>query len=255
MATTLRDAFSVTRFSFWIGALLSSLIGSLLYMVTARSIESDAEARFVSHARHAQSVINVRVKSYTDLLRATASMIQSTDVLTYQNFHEFARGLDLARHFPAVDYINYAVYVPGERRDDAVQDLRRNVSQIFGRPVEVDVSPPGSRSAYLIVAFVEPQPPGARYYGVDLMANRYFGNQLIEERDRGVIFSSGTPIQVLSQPNNIYLGMRMPVYRGRAPLTTIEARRAAYEGSLGIAFSIPKLLHGVMDEIPISGCA
>jgi signal transduction histidine kinase len=253
MATTLRDAFSVTRYSFWVGALLSSLVGSLLYLVTARSIEGDAETRFVSHARHAQSVINVRVKSYTDLLRATGSMIQSTDVLTYQNFHEFARGLDLAQHFPAVDYINYAVYVPHERRDGVVADLRKNVSRIFGRPVDVDISPPGVRSSYLVVAFVEPAPPGARYYGVDLMANRYFGSQLIEERDRGVIFSAGTPIQVLSQPNNIYLGMRMPVYRGAGPVNTVEQRRAAYAGSLGIAFSVRKLLHGVMDEIPIAG--
>ena len=139
MATTLRDAFSVTRYSFWVGALLSSLVGSVLYLVTARSIESDAETRFVSHARHAQSVINVRVKSYTDLLRATGSMIQSTDVLTYQNFHEFAQGLDLAQHFPAVDYINYAVYVPHERRDGVVEDLRKNVSRIFGRPVDLDI--------------------------------------------------------------------------------------------------------------------
>ena len=34
---------------------------------------------------------------------------------------------------------------------------------------------------------------------------------------------------------------------------TVEQRRAAYLGSLGIAFSVPKLLHGVMDEIPIAG--
>ena len=251
--TTLKDAFSVTRLSFWIGALLSSLIGSVLYMVTARSIESDAAARFVSHARHAQSVINVRVKSYTDLLRATGSMIQSTDELTYQQFHEFVRGLDMARHFPAVDYINYAVYVPHERRDGFVQDLRANVSRILGQPAELDIAPPGIRSSYLVVAFIEPSPPGAHYYGVDLMANRYFGSQLAEERDRGVIFSAGSPIQVLSQPNNIYLGMRMPVYRGDRPVDTIEQRRAAYAGSLGIAFSVRKLLHGVMDEIPISG--
>jgi signal transduction histidine kinase len=253
MATTLRDAFSVTRLSFWAGTLLSSLVGGLLYMVTARSIESDAEARFVSHAKHAQSVINVRVKSYTDLLRSTGSMIQSTNVLTHQNFNEFVHGLDLSRNFPAVDYINFAVYVPQGERDAFVNDLRTNVSRIFGKPVELDITPPGIRSSYLVVAFIEPAPPGSRYYGVDLMANRYFGTQLIEERDRGTIFSAGTPIQVLSRPNNIYLGMRMPIYRFGAGLDTVEQRRAAYTGSLGIAFSVRKLLHGVMDEVPISG--
>jgi signal transduction histidine kinase len=252
MATTLKDTFSVTRFSFWAGALLSSLVGALLYLFTARSIESDAETRFISHARHAQSVITVRVKSYTDLLRATGSMIQSSDVLTHQGFHEFVTGLDLTRSFPAVDYINYAVQVPHERRDAFVAALRTDVSHIFGKPVDLDIMPPGIRPSYLVVAFVEPAPPGAHYYGIDLKANRYFGNLLLQERDSGMIFSTGTPIPMLSRPNNIYVGMRMPVYRKGLPLRTVDQRRAAYTGSLGIAFSIPKLLNGVMDEVPVA---
>ena len=253
MATTLRDVFSVTRFSFWAGALLSSLVGGLLYVVTSRSIESDAETRFISHARHAQSVINIRVKSYTDLLRTTGSMIQSSNVLTYRNFHEFVHGLDLGNNFPAVDYINYAVRIPPEKRDAFVDELRTNVSRIVGKQVDIDISPPGIRPSYLVVALIEPTPPGAHYYGIDLMANRYFGNQLQVERDSGKIFSSGTPIPVLSRPNNIYLGMRMPVYRKGLPIHTVEQRRVAYAGSLGIAFRIPKLLSGVMDKIPVPG--
>ena len=253
MATALRDAFSVTRVSFWVCALLSSLVGSLLYLFTARSIEGDAEARFVSHARHAQSVINVRLRSYANLLRSTSSMIQSTPVLTHRNFSDFVSALDLPQHFPAVDYINFAVYVPQERRDIFEDDLSRNVSRIFGTPVELNISPQGARASYLVVAYIEPAPPGAGYYGIDLMANRYFGNQLTEQRDRGIVFSSGSPIPLLSQPNNIYLGVRTPVYRAGQPLDTIEARRAAYAGSLGIAFSVRKLLNGVMDEIPIAG--
>jgi signal transduction histidine kinase len=47
--------------------------------------------------------------------------------------------------------------------------------------------------------------------------------------------------------------MRLPVYRHGPLLTGAEQRRAAYLGSLGIAFSLPKLLHGVMDEMPIPG--
>src|SRR5690242_11295168 len=111
MATTLRDAFSVTRFSFWAGALLSSLVGSVLYIATSHSIEGDAETRFVNHARHAQSVISVRVKSYTDLLRAAGSMLQSSDIMTPRRFHEYVRGLELQRNYPAVDSMNFAAYV------------------------------------------------------------------------------------------------------------------------------------------------
>jgi signal transduction histidine kinase len=47
--------------------------------------------------------------------------------------------------------------------------------------------------------------------------------------------------------------MRLAVYRSGLPRNTVEERRAAYIGSIGIAFSVPRLLHGVVDQIPIPG--
>lgn len=253
MPSVLRDAFSITRISFWAGALVSSLIGSSLYMFTQRSIESDAQERFLNHAKHAQSVISVRVKSYTDLLRSTASMIQSSDQLTHHQFHEYVRGLELSRQFPAVDFINFAISVQEDQRPAFMAKLRTDVYSIMGDGATLDIMPPGIRPSYLVVAYIEPHPPRATFYAVDLKANRYFGTQLLDERDHGKLLAAGTPIPVLSKPNDIYLGMRAPVYRIGMPLDNIEQRRMAYVGSLGIAFSVRKLLHGVLDEIPIAG--
>jgi signal transduction histidine kinase len=253
MATTLRDAFSVTRFSFWAGALLSSLIGSLLYMVTAHSIEGDAEARFVNHAKHAQSVISVRLKSYTDLLRAAGSMLQSTDIMTHRRFHEYVRGLDLPRNYPAVDSMNFAAYVTEADREAFMDDLREEMQRHLGKDASLNISPPGIRADYLPIAYFEPDPKNPALYGIDLATNRYFNKQLMDARDNATLYAAGTPIPALSTPNNVFLGMRTPVYHFGMPLDTIEHRRAAYVGSLGIAFNMPKLLHGVIDEIPIAG--
>ncbi|SDC76222.1 Histidine kinase-, DNA gyrase B-, and HSP90-like ATPase [Massilia sp. PDC64] len=253
MTTTLRDAFSVSRLSFWVGALLSSLVGSLLYIVTARSIEDDAQARFVNHAKHAQSVISVRVKSYTDLLRAAGSMLQSVDVMTHRRFHEYVRGLELPRHYPAVEDMNFAAYVEEADRVRFMDDLREEVQRHQGKDAQVEISPPGIRPYYLTIAYFEPDPKDSSLYGIDLAMNRYFSKQLMESRDQGTIYASGTPIPALSSPNNFYLGLRIPIYRFGLPHDTVQQRRAAYAGSLGIAFSLPKLLQGVIDEIPISG--
>jgi signal transduction histidine kinase len=253
MTTTLRDAFSVTRFSFWAGALLSSLVGSLLYMVTAHSIEGDAEARFVNHAKHAQSVISVRLKSYTDLLRAAGSMLQSSDIMTHRRFHEYVRGLELPRNYPAIDSMNFAAYVTEADRAAFMDDLREEMRRHLGSDAQLDISPPGIRKDYLPIAYFEPDPDKPTLYGIDLLTNRYFSKQLMDARDNGTLYAAGTPIPALSTPNNIYLGMRTPVYHFGLPIDTVEERRAAYVGSLGIAFNMPKLLHGVIDEIPISG--
>jgi len=253
MLAMLREAFSITRLSFWIGALLSSLVGCSLYVSTQRSIESDAHERFINHVSYAQRLISMRIKSYTDLLRGAASQIQSADILTHRQFHEYVRGLDMPKQFPAVDSINFAIYFTDEQRDAFVADLRNEMQRNMVVPELLDITPPGKRPAYLVISYVEPDPVDSGHYGIDLLANRYFGRRLAAERDSGTVQASGTPIIQLSKPNDAHLGMRMAIYHQGVPHDSVAQRRAAYAGSLGIAFSIPKLLHGVIDEIPVNG--
>ena len=247
MSSVLKDAFPVTRLSFWTGLLLSSTVGGLLYVSLSRSIESDARQRFNNHVRYAQSLIGLRVKSLTDVLRGGASLIQSSDRLTHHQFHEYVRGLDLPQHFPAIDSINYAVYLTHEQRDAVLAPLRAEMR------LPLEITPPGARPAYLVVTHIEPDPSRPGHFGVDLLTNRFFGRRLALERDRGTVQATGTPIPMLSKPNESHLGMRMAVYRSGLPRSTVEERRAAYMGSVGIAFSLPRMLHGVVDHIPIPG--
>lgn len=253
MLTLLREAFSVTRLSFWIGMALSSLIGISLYLFTHNSIENEAQQRFMNHARYAQSVISVRVKSYTDLLRASASLVQSSEKFTHRQFHEFVQGLHIARNYPAVDYINFAVFFQQDQRGAFVSNLRAEKRFLGERAAQLDIHPRGIRPAYLAVGYIEPEALRPELYGYDLMTNRYFFDLLRRERDEGTIQTAGTPIGPLSAPNDTYLGMRMPVYRLGARTDNVEQRRAAYTGSIGIAFSVPKLLKGVIEKIPVAG--
>ncbi|SDC76409.1 Histidine kinase-, DNA gyrase B-, and HSP90-like ATPase [Massilia sp. PDC64] len=253
MSTTLRDAFSVTRFSFWTGVMLSTLVGSVLYVVTTRSIESDVHERFVRHAKYAQAVINMRIKSYTDLLRGAASVLQSGDTLTHRQFHDYVQGLHLARNYPAVDTLNFATWVREDQRPQFEAEFTRELQAFLGPDARPVITPSGIRLAYLVVTYIEPDAKNTRLYGLDLMSNPYFRTQLAQSRDDGMLRASGRPIAALSTSNDNHLGMRVPVYRHGPLLTSVEQRRAAYLGSLGIAFSLPKLLNGVMDEMPIPG--
>jgi hypothetical protein len=85
-------------------------------------------------------------------------------------------------------------------------------------------------------------------YGYDLMSNHYFGDTLEGARQKVRLQASGTPIDVFPPAERYLSGLRMPVYRIRCRLDTIEQRRAAYIGSVGIAFSVPKLTEGRWTE-------
>jgi signal transduction histidine kinase len=249
----LRDAFSVTRFPFWAGVLLSALVGGLLFMVTHRSIEYDAEQRFANHARQAQSIISLRLKAYADLVRGAGGVLQSADVVDYRQFHDYVRNLALEKNFPAVHTLNYGVYVSHDQRAAYETYLSEIVSDQMRRPVKVRVRPDGVRPNYLITTYIEPTAPVPEHYGIDLMANAWVAGQILQSRDSGAMQASGTPIAALSGPNNVHLGIRLPVYRHGAPVATLAERRESYIGSIGIAFSLPRLLHGVLDESPVSG--
>ncbi|PQO93537.1 histidine kinase [Massilia phosphatilytica] len=253
MSTTLRDAFSVTRFSFWTGVMLSTLVGSALYVVTTRSIESDVRERFVRHAKYAQAGIDMRLNSYTDLLRGAASVLQSGDTISHRQFHDYVHGLHLARNYPAVDTLNFATWVREDQRPAFEQEFTRELQAFLGPGAHPVITPSGVRPAYLVVTYIEPDATNTRLYGLDLMSNPYFRAQLAQSRDDGMLRASGRPIAALSASNDNHLGMRLPVYRHGTRLTSAEQRRDAYLGSLGIAFSLPKLLHGVMDEMPVTG--
>ena len=60
-----------------------------------------------------------------------------------------------------------------------------------------------------------------------------------------------TPANALP-PQGVF-GMRLPVYRRDLPLTDAAARRAAYRGTVGLSFSVSRLMQGAIDEMTVRG--
>jgi signal transduction histidine kinase/CHASE1-domain containing sensor protein len=237
--------------AFWVGVPLSLAVGLLFYLATSTSIESDSRERFGNHARNAQLTIVARIKSYTDVLRGAASLFHTSEAITRSQFHEYVRGLSLQLHFPAIETINYAEFVRDAER--AAFERRMDTegwSERLGHP-PFRIHPPGRRDEYSVITYIEPERPWEKTAGLDLQANAYIAKTVIATRDSGKLMTSGTPVAAISGPNRVGLGMRLPIYRLGLPVDGVAQRRAAYMGSVGIAFSVPRLVQGVLSEMPI----
>ena len=232
-----------------LGLLLSASVGVVCYGVTLSSIEEDAHEHFNSMARGVHYTISGRLKSYTDLLRSTASLFQTTDSVNRDQFHRYVKGLSLESEFPGVEAVNFARYITDAERPAFEERMRRELAaKDMGYPLNFRITPPGRRPSYTIVDYIEPITPWTARFGVDLQGRASVARALASSRDSGLPSGSGSPVPLKS--TNSGLGMRMPVYRIGMPVDTVEQRRAAYLGSVGIGFSVERLVGDILDDMP-----
>jgi signal transduction histidine kinase len=232
------------------GLLLSLLVGAALYTITAGIIERDASRRFANMARSVKLTIDGRIKSYTDVLRGSASLFATSTDLTREQFHRYVEGLALEREFPGVESINFARYVDGAGRARFERQINEDVARLASGYPPFDITPPGTRPYYTVLTYIEPISAWARRFGWDISAR---GNAAALEvaRDTGELSASGVPIAPLSGVFKVGLAMRLPIYRSDMPDTSVASRRAYYLGSVGIGFSVNKLVVGVLDQLPV----
>ncbi len=245
------QVFSTSRPAVWIGLPLSMTVGLAMYLMTASSIEADSRQRFSAHAQNARNIIVARIKSYTDVLRGTASIFQTSYPLSRKQFRGYVGGLDLPRNFPAIEVINFAEYVQEQNRAEFERRMSEQLDPKRDGDARFVIHPPGRRAEYSVITVSETVRPGANVLGFDLLANPLQTENQTRLREDGRLIASGMPIPVRSGPKRTVLGMRYPIYKPDAPTDTVHARRDAFVGSVGISFSVNTLVSGVIDEMPV----
>ncbi|MCE3262777.1 MAG: histidine kinase [Pseudoduganella sp.] len=232
----------------WLGIALALGVGLGLHTLATRSVESAAGERFDNQARNTQFNINASIKAYTDVLRAAASYFQAGGEVTRETFHRYVQGLDLERNYPAIDNINFAEYY-----SDAVRPAAETRQQAF---TDLDYPPfqrhpAGVRREYAVLTLIEPLSGFSDRYGLDIAARPGVAEALFAARDQGVMSSSGQPIPLRSAPSHVGMAIRIPIYRSGMPTRSVAERRAACIGSVGLGFSVPRLVSAALGEMPV----
>ena len=231
---------------------LSIVVGLSLYLATASSIEKASEARFFGYANTAANTIAARVKSHNDVVHSTAALFQSSYPVSRVQFDDFVTSLGLEKNFPAIEQLNYAAHVTVRDRDSFERGMRADpLPARAPAPLEeFAIFPPGRRPHYYVITQVYPL---HRYQmvGSDIAIDPIRLAFVLLGRDTGQVTTSGIPIRKLSGMKGTSIAMRLAVYARHMPITTVEQRRRAFLGGVGIIFSVDALVKGVIDEMPV----
>src|SRR5260370_31205815 len=178
----------------------------------------------------------------------------SASSVSRTEFHRYVAGLELTDRYPGFWTFNYAEYVRHEAKASVEARVRKDTSLDPRGYPKFAVIPPGNRTEYYVLTYVEPMAGNESVFGLDISNNpsaanpRSIADALASARDTGTLTSSGQLLRIKGKEGSKGLSMRLPVYRSGMPVETVEQRRAAYLGSVGAGFRVKELMQGVLDE-------
>ena len=234
-----------------LSCVLSLCVGLLFHMAASMSIDNDARMLFDSLAHSTKQNINMRVKSYTDLLRGAASLFRASDQVSRQQFHEYVQHLDLRKNFPGVMNLNYCKALDDARRAAFEAAMQRDYPAGRDGYPAFAIDPPEPRDWYSVLVYIEPISSAPEKYGHDIAVRPAVAEVLAQSRDSGEISNSGLQVPMPGRAQVAGMAMRLPVYRNGMPLGTVQQRRAAYQGSVGLGYDLALMARGVLASMPV----
>ncbi|UGQ37640.1 CHASE domain-containing protein [Janthinobacterium sp. PLB04] len=233
------------------GFVVSTMVGLLFYMAASLSIESDASEEFNNLAHNTQKNIESRTKSYANLLRGTASLFQANEHVSREQFHRYVANIALQQNYPGVMNLNYSQELDETQRAAYEAAIRRDYPPGRDGYPAFAIHPPGPRAQYSVLVYIEPIASAPEKYGHDIASRPQIAEALAESRDSGRISNSGVPVPMDGRPQLTGMAMRLPVYRFGMPVDTVEQRRAAYQGSVGIGYDLVTMMRSALADMPV----
>lgn len=222
--------------------LSAGLVATVLVTLSLRQASrAEDEARFENSVERASRTIEERMEHYTSLLRAGSAFVGLREELTGGDFRLFVEHLYTPRIYPGIQGIGFAEWVPAAERE-------RFLSRVREENPSYEISPPGARTEYFPIVYLEPQDRrNQAAIGYDMFSEPVRREAMIEARDEGAAAASGrvTLVQEIDEQKQAGFLIYVPAYRGGGVPPTVEARRRDLLGFVYSPFRADDLIVGI----------
>jgi CHASE1-domain containing sensor protein len=229
--------------------LLAGIPSSIYLFTFARdSVEHVAQSQFEREARYVHRDIDDQIRAYTEMLYALRAVFSHDGAVDRLRFHRFVDSLDSKRRYPAVVSVNYSSYVAAKDKADFENLVRADATLDSRGYPDFSIKTSGNRSEYFVLNYLEPLAGNEHLFGTDLGAGipivsapQKAVRAIYSGRDSGKPTASASPVHLpgVNEPAEaVYLALRLAVYRVGMPVDTVELRRIAYVGSVGVILDV-----------------
>ena len=226
--------------------LAAGLIATVLASFQVKQgIEDEAVRQFAFDCDQVTLKIQERLGAYALILRGGAGLFGAAQSVDRQAWRSYVETLAAAGSVPGVQGIGFAQLIaPGQ----LVAHIERIRSEGFP---DYAVRPPGERSAYTAIIYLEPfRDRNLRAFGYDMYSEPVRRAAMERARDTGEAALSGKVELVQETGAEVQAGtlMYVPVYRRGAPSDTVAQRRSALIGWSYSPYRMNDLMSGILGE-------
>ncbi len=219
-----------------------SLFATAVVCQQAWQFQKDArEVRFRADAAILKNAMVERLLHYAQVLQGVHGLFAASETVTGSEFRAYVGSLDGAASYPGMRALGYIEKVDRKQRDDYLRQLAPAPEATDTR---LSIWPPGDRSDYLVVRFVEPLESNRAALGFDVGSEANRRKAAVESGNSGmpVLSAKIELMQAMGKPAAILFH---PVYADGSEPDSIDGRRALLEGWVYAAIVIGDMMTGV----------
>jgi PAS domain S-box-containing protein len=247
------DASALRAWKMPTAILLACLAGTVLaWHFVAVDTERRAANRFSDIANDIQDRIMDRMRTYEQVLFGARGLFDAAGSVDRVQWHRYVESLAIGETYPGIQGIGFAERIPAADKSRHVERVRADGL------ADYDIRPPGERSEYTGIVYLEPlDQRNRRAIGYDMFSEPVRRAAMMQARDSGETSISGKVTLVQEMETNVQAGflMYVPVYRQGMPVLTPQERQAALTGYVYSAFRMDDLMQGVLDGVDLSSAS
>ncbi|MFZ4483893.1 MAG: CHASE domain-containing protein [Chthoniobacterales bacterium] len=223
--------------------------GLLFSFLAARevkeAIEEQACAQFAFGCDQVTLKIRERLTAYALFLRGWQALCAASAKVEPDEWKTYFSTVQASDFVPGLEGVGYIPLIPAQRLPSFFAELRRT------EPVKFSIRPPGQRSVYAPIIYIEPDTErNRRALGFDMLSEPVRRAALERAADTGDAVLSGKVILQQEDENDLQVGsiMVVPLYRSGVPADTVEQRQAGLVGWIYCADRMGDMMAGILSD-------
>lgn len=250
---------STARSSWWtplVGPLpIAALILAIGLIIThglwqnaKEGLEREARAHVETASSMTLAAIARRMQEYQTTIVGLQGLFAASTGVSRGEFRSYYRNLTAQVPMPGLRALHFTRSVSAGEKSAFVAAVRGDRSADEGGYPDFAIHPDTPRDEYFVIEYIEPLEHNRAAFGLDAASQPANQTSFLAARDSGKIGLS-PPFHLMQLgPDQRGLVMRAPVYRSGTRLDTIEERRSAFIGLVGVSLDAEAIFSDIFAE-------